>query len=121
MGVDAMIFIHTTDGGPPLLDYPLVDGLSLRECDECGYVADGTRPTHEVGNLWRYYGHGYERGPWPEIAAALMHLLSARNVDVVWYGGDCGTAIHRFDEERLADINSHWIKNGCRPYREAFA
>jgi len=125
MGVDAMIFVHTTDGCDPKVGFP-PNNVSFRDCeDESGLAdaiekSDGLRPTHEVRNHWRYYGPGYERGPWPDIASLILYLLAAENVDAVWYDGDSGWGSVRIDRERLEEINDHWIKNGNRPYYEAF-
>ena len=130
MGVDATIFVHTTDGLPPDIEFAASRPVRFDECDPAGSVgagrvdaierSDGVRPTHQVHNGWRYYGPGYERGPWPDIASMILYLLAAENVDVVWYDGDSGWGSVRIDRERLDAINEHWIKNGTRPYYEAF-
>lgn len=120
MGVDAKIFVHTTDGKLPKLDFALPDGVSFRRpSDHWSDRVDlfDPRPTFEVDNMWRYYEVGYERGPWPDIAAVIMHLLAAANVDVVWYDGDSSRDLRRVDADRLRDITEWWLESGTRPYR----
>lgn len=127
MGVDAVIFVRTTDGQPPALDFgtlsggATLQGVKPRDNDSelwADYIEDrcGVRPTHKVENSWRYYGPGYERGPWPEIAATLLYLMAAPNVDGVWYDGDSADSPEAFDVSRLDEINDHWLRHGTRPY-----
>jgi hypothetical protein len=127
MGVDALIYIHTTDGQDPSIEFGLPPGVeSVRRCDNDDFLADaigehcGVRPTHEVRTGWRHYGPGYERGPWPDIAAVLMRLMQAPNVDIVWYDGDSGWELARMDASRLLEITTHWLANGTQPYSRLF-
>lgn len=80
---------------------------------------DNPEATHELDTSYRYYGIGYERGPWPYICGALMILLASKKVDKVWYGSDCGD-VHEIDAETILEICSHYMKNGHRPYRDFF-
>lgn len=56
MGQSAMIYVRTKSGNPP----------SGHSCfwEEC-FLPSGA--THEVDVPYRFYGKGYERGPWPLI------------------------------------------------------
>ncbi len=79
---------------------------------------DNPEATHEIDSLVRYYGIGYERGPWPAIAACLMELMQDPGIEKVWYGGD--DFISEMTADRLIEITRHYIANGDRPYRNAF-
>lgn len=68
--------------------------------------------------MTRYYGPGYERGPWPEIAAYLLTLLADKDVEAVGYGGDSGDHREPVTLEWLTQMNLHYIDNCERPYRE---
>lgn len=70
MGVDACIYFKTRNGDEPTLCDSLPYGCSMVDAKE--WAPDGA--THEIDQCWRYYGPGYERGPWPSIAAVLMAL-----------------------------------------------
>lgn len=74
--------------------------------------------THELDTGARYYGEGYERGPWPKIAAVLMELMQDPDIEGVWYGGDDWPKLMTPDE--LIGTTRHYIANGERPYRNAF-
>lgn len=118
MGVDACIYFRTADEAQPALCDSLPSDCEIRGAGE--YGPDGA--THEVGNCWRYYGPGYERGPWPRIAAVLMALHASQNVSAVWYYGDCsGGSEEPFTPEQVHEFSAHYMKEGDRPYRGAFA
>ena len=42
----------------------------------------------QVGGLARYYAPGYERGPWPEIYAAILALRAIYPGHQMYYHGD---------------------------------
>lgn len=71
--------------------------------------------THEVDSLRRYYGIGYERGPWPEICGVLMALHATKGVEMVWYGGD--QSVYECPVEAVLEISRHYMQHGHRPYR----
>lgn len=79
---------------------------------------DSPGATHEIDMGARYYGPGYERGPWPALAAALMELMQDPQIERVWYGGD--DFIEEMTPDRLCEITRHYIANGERPYRSHF-
>lgn len=116
MGVDACIYVKTSDGAEPKLCYSMPEGAAIIRAE--GLAIEGS--THEVEQRWRYYGPGYERGSWPRIAAVLLALMAGENVETVWYFGDCSDGDEPFTRERLEQYNKHYIENGDRPYRGAF-
>jgi hypothetical protein len=116
MGVDACIYFKTKTGDGPKLYNVLPAGAKIVKAQEWGQEGS----THEVEQRWRYYGPGYERGPWPLIAATLMSLMASEDVETVWYYGDCSDGDEAFTTERMEQYNRHYIKNGDRPYRRAF-
>ena len=113
MGVDACIYFKTRNGEEPDLYDSLPKGAAIIEAEE--WMQDGC--THAVNQEWRYYGPGYERGPWPRIAAILMTLMASEDVETVWYYGDCSDGDEPFTPSRLEQYNNHYIANGDRPYR----
>lgn len=113
MGIDTCIDFRIREGcqAPDLW---LPDGLKILAAPE--WCAEGA--THEVDNGWRYYGDGYERGPWPLIAGVLMMLLAHEAVGTVWYYGDCHESPNApFTLADLFDLTAHYVANGERPYR----
>lgn len=116
MGVDACIYFKTRTGEEPELYDQLPPGAQIIKAEE--WAIEGS--THEVDQTWRYYGPGYERGPWPCIAATLLALLASEDIETVWYYGDCNDGDEPFTPERLEQYNEHYIENGDRPYRGAF-
>lgn len=109
MGIDVEIAIRAKTGyEPPSPNH--IDGTVV----ECAYL-DGY--THEVSSATRYYGRGYERGPWPEIAAYLLTLMADQNVEAIGYGGDASDHRETVTLEWLTQMNLHYIDNCERPYR----
>lgn len=111
MGIDACIYVKTSDGQEPAVCDSLPPG--------CRVVATAffERATHEIDQRFRYYGPGYERGPWPSIAAVLMALYAAPNVEAVWYFGDCHDEDEPFTREQVLEFSEHYMTVGDRPYR----
>lgn len=114
MGIDACIYLKTSNGDGPKLCHTLPI--------ECGfYSAVRLGPlgaTHQICQPWRYYGPGYERGPWPSIASVLMTLYVSPDVETVWYFGDCDNydVVKPFTPELLHKFNAHYMAEGNRPY-----
>jgi len=68
----------------------------------------------EVSTMHRYYGPGYERGPWASIRACgdwLQH-----NVGPTFYGGDSGDSLGPWEREATV-CQAHWLRHGHKPYR----
>jgi hypothetical protein len=116
MGIDALIYFKTFNGSEPHLCDALPQGCSLRPADS--FACAGS--THSVDQLWRYYGPGYERGPWPHIAAVLMTLHASPDVEAVWYYGDCEDGCEPFTPQLVQKFTDHYMSNGDRPYRRKF-
>ncbi len=114
MGIDACIYVKTDDGLPPELTGQLPPACQVKPAQD--YGPDGA--THEIEQIWRYYGDGYERGPWPEIVAVLLRLFASRNVVSVWYYGDCHYTNEPFTVDRLEEMNRHFVSVANRPYYE---
>lgn len=116
MGVDACIYLKTRNGDEPTLCDSLPQGCSMVDAKK--WAPDGA--THEIDQCWRYYGPGYERGPWPSIAAVLMALHASPDVETVWYFGDCSDGDEPFTPQRVQEFSAHYMTEGDRPYRGAF-
>lgn len=75
---------------------------------------------YTLHSLMRYYGDGYERGPWPQIHALLRYVKD--------FVGGKGNVFYYSDSNCLEDINSpttyldieqiftHWLDVGHKPY-----
>jgi len=70
----------------------------------------------EVNLETAYYGKGYERGCWPEIAATLEFLRHRIPNSQVWYGDDCSDNMEEMTKVRLDEYWNYWSCNGYRPY-----
>ena len=116
MGVDAYIYLKTRNGEEPTLCDSLPQGCSMVDAKK--WAPEGA--THEIDQCWRYYGPGYERGPWPSIAAVLMALHASPDVETVWYFGDCSDGDEPFTPQRVHEFSAHYMTEGDRPYRGAF-
>ena len=114
MGLDTEILFRCKNAEPALED-PLLNGFKIVPIGR--YMAEECLgATHEIDTGSRYYGPGYERGPWPKIAAVLMELLACEDVEKVWYGSDASTP-QEIDADGVCEISRHYMANGQRPYR----
>lgn len=117
MGVDVKIYAKAKQ--PELtLECELPRGYELKPVDADAFAPEGS--THEVDTLARYYGPGYERGPWAEICAALMLLHACPEVERVWYGGDNADEVPECPPARVVALSEHFMEHGNRPYRRMF-
>lgn len=111
MGIDVQIYFEA-DGEPTDLRI-MCDGEVVLAND----YERGFGPTHKILSLTRYYGPGYERGPWPEICGTLMSLFASTNVKRVWYFGDNLDMMLPISVDDVLSISRHYMLNGERPYR----
>lgn len=116
MGIDAQIYLKA-DNDAPEFEWPLPNGYTLQPADP---ERAPTGATHEVYTLSRYYGPGYERGPWPDLCAVLMLLHACPSVQTVWYGGDNTDDAPECPPTRVQELAAHFMTYGCRPYRDGF-
>lgn len=70
----------------------------------------------EAHLLTPYYGPGYERGGWPEIAAVLEFLRRRIPKARVWYGADAGDLVEEIVDETMKKMWDYWAIHGGRPY-----
>ena len=117
MGVDAVIWFKAN--GPVDLERGLPKGYEIIEAVPGTLTAD-VGATHEIGNMDRYYGKGYERVPWADICATLMLLFACPQVEIVWYGGDADDFLPECSREKVLEISMHYMMHGERPYREQY-
>lgn len=118
MGVDVEMYVETSDGAEPA-DLWLPEGWTIHEPRSWERDAGAT---HSIGTLCRYYGIGYERGPWPMIGGVLMSLFASPNVKRVWYFGDHSSldeGMPPMTREEVSLISEHYMLHGERPYRDA--
>jgi len=139
MGVDAEIRVHTPEkldaravrklAGDAAAAFPGFFWIS-RESDQHGLSIVG--PENEDGyecigkpvggtlikveTLSRYYGEGYERGPWPEISGVMRWLRGRLLGATVWYSGDSSDRLPAFTVEDDAAMWQHFVAVGFDPY-----
>lgn len=136
MGVDATIFfdpgVPMTDREVEIANWRLIEATGDRGYSTPPRLIDrveeenGYRHDYETGAAFqirtgdRYYGPGYERGPWPQIASVLMWLLLNYPNGKVWYGGDSGDTLPQATIETIAETWKHWAEHGGVPYRSGW-
>lgn len=80
-------------------------------------------PTIEIDSLDRYYGVGYERGPWEQIKAMGDWLAATFGETAeVRYGGDSNDDwdfLAPWSEERKK-LDAHFAEVGHEPYERGF-
>ena len=74
-------------------------------------------PRVNVCTMSRYYGPGYERGPWPDIYGAIRTLQAAFPEAKVFYGGDTSDDGIECTGEYLAEIWEHFLGPHGNDYR----
>jgi len=74
---------------------------------------------YTMRSFMRYYGEGYERGPFPTIFALVMFIKDAiPDGDDVFYYGDYSELEDASPTTyaELRELFAHWVKNGHKPY-----
>lgn len=83
-------------------------------------IQDGTGDILRVGLCTSYYGEGYERGNWPEIANAAEWLESRLPGTTMWYGGDDDEHVAPLGLEERTDMWEYFAANGNRLDEDSF-
>lgn len=66
----------------------------------------------------RFWGPGYERGPWLEIHACILATVAAFPGHSVYYGGDSdGDMSPIVDQDMLDEYWAHWLSPHWNDYR----
>lgn len=112
MGLDVVIGFKTKQEGN-------VPDIPMDSADEFK-VIDAGNGVYSISTYARFYGIGYERGPWPFICGILMYLLQHENVETVWYQSDCDETDRICTIDDVLKISRHYMENGERPYRSKF-
>ena len=108
MGIDACIYVKTTDGKAPCLSMFFPHEYDFEPWRTGMY---GPQNAWRLSGLGRYYGPRYERGNWPELSAILLALYASPNVKTVYYFGDCDE-IKEFTPEDRRAFDDHFMRNG---------
>lgn len=136
MGVDVVIKarLHQPPMGPEAFDdlqrafrerYPADDYYSDKDYRNPDLGFDEYEPaqTIEVSTFWRYYGKGYERGPWPEIKEMgdWLAMMLGETAEVR-YGGDSADEWEYLTPwpEVRTENDAHYEAVGHEPYRAMF-
>lgn len=122
MGIDVGIAIKVREGGDLPSNYGIVEGdfEYLSQQDDDWRSDELPFANAELSSMTRYYGVGYERGPWPDIAALLLQLLINPDIEGVWYYGDHTSAheqYHFVTVDTINKMNRHYVSVGHEPYR----
>lgn len=113
MGIDAKILFKVKNGKH--FDNFLIPFNYSEICaEDYSEKENSLGATHFVDFYERFYGPGYERGPWPTICGILMELFASGSVEKVWYGGD--DFIDEITPSDILDFSKHYMEHGCRPY-----
>lgn len=109
MGIDCRIYVRTEDGRPPEIERDWPKGVYLRLND---HENGPQMAKFYIETPWRYWHPGYPRGPWPQISALLLMLLTALNTEVVWYYGDSSDYAHtirQFSKRELLEYTAAYL------------
>lgn len=127
MGVDAIIGVRFQDSLPSVdiesLQYDLREAIGdhyLTIETNQYWLGENVHGFIIGGTCWRYYGPGYERGPWPTIAATLRWLRIRFPNGEVCYSGDSSDVCQPFSIEKENAMWEHWVAVGGQPYRMGF-
>lgn len=120
MGIDAVIYFKVREGETleSIAEWRMPQHCRVIPASD--WAIEGA--THEVDVPYRYYGEGYERGPWPLICSVLLEVMAAPEVEIVWYSGDSGSEMtdQPFTKSRLMEIVEHYLEHGNRAYKMRF-
>ncbi len=114
MGTDARIFVKTTDGQRPIIDWPLLRGFEI--VDASPIAVDELGATHEVDTMSRYYCESGGNGHWPTLCWILMTLMTSPNVETVLYGGDSVERCYEVTPERIQAITAKFLSKDPEPH-----
>jgi len=115
MGIDTELYYEEIgEKGGTTGEFSLGESVSESVVGNCHPVG----ATHVIPTLYRYYGVGYERGPWPAICDVLLRLHASRNVGRVWYGRDSGDSenLPLCTPEDVLKTSAHYMAVGHDPY-----
>jgi hypothetical protein len=73
----------------------------------------------ELSTGHRYYGPGYERGPWPSIYGEIRVMQAAFPGASVYYGGDSSDYGELCTDDFLAEMWAHFLGPHGDDYRES--
>lgn len=72
----------------------------------------------EAHPVTAYYGAGYERGLWPELAAIIEFLKRRVPTVRAWYGSDTYGEVTETTAQWMSLMWDYWAENGNRPYQD---
>src|SRR6185369_10389015 len=78
------------------------EGQHVLSINDEGYV--------QVNTFWRYYGEGYERGPWMEIRYTLLWLIKHIPGKVYYYGDNSEREYNEVTETFLKKMDEYFIQ-----------
>jgi hypothetical protein len=123
MGLDAVIQIRGIQN-TQTLDYLNHRIASVSETQELNSEYGNYFIINEYGDaefqtLWRYWGPGYERGPWFNISGVLMTARGMTGLDIR-YGSNANDEPEIMTDERFSKYWQHFCGPNGNHYRNAF-
>jgi hypothetical protein len=123
MGIDVSLKIRSkklyTAEELDLLNYRFLEASSLGNRPRAIILGEQIENDphfyYEIKTGLRYYGIGYERGPWDIISSAINWLRFNFSEEVILYSGDCDSS-SVFTEEDQKELDEHWYTHGGIPY-----
>lgn len=101
---------YQTDG--PLAFWKHGDG----DYDQYLHPTEEGKTTYRIALVCRYYGEGYERGPFLKLKALADWIEANIPGATVLYGGDCDSGLSPWPKEEREKLYEYYIKVNNRPY-----
>jgi hypothetical protein len=124
MGLDAVIEIHGIRNAQSLADLNTRIGSILHtqelNADYGNYFKFTENDVAEFQTMWRYWGPGYERGPWFDISGVLMTAMGMVGLEVRYDSDSNMDNPEIMTPQRLAEYWRHFCGPNGNDYRTAF-
>lgn len=125
MGLDAVIFAIVQDTVITLPDHRHLEEFAPQIVKEISFddgiwrANDGYSAVYSYGP-WRYFGPGYQRGPWNLLLEEIMWMQQIPTCVNVYYGADNWHIANQskwlVSPQRLQENTELFLSSGNRPY-----
>lgn len=119
MGLDAQIEIRGIKNAHSLADLNTRIASVLTQdliADYGAYFKFIQNDVAEFQTMWRYWGPGYERGPWFDISGVLMTAMGMVGLEVR-YGSDADDEPPIMTSQRMVEYWNHFCGPHGNDYR----
>lgn len=93
--------------------------INANDAEYGNFFEYGTDGAARFRTMWRYWGRGYERGPWDGISFVLHVVMGFPGVDEVRYGHDSGDDPEVMTPDRLSELWDHYRSPDFNNYNKA--